>query len=125
MKNWTKAWKASTKPSKQRKYVYQTPLHLRTTLMSSHLSKELQKKYGMRNISLKKGDKVKIMRGQYTGATGKVQRLDRMRIRVYVEGVDRSKMDGSKSLYGLHPSKVMIIDLFTEDKRRMKRGKTK
>ncbi len=125
MKEWTKAWTESKKPAKQRKYVYQAPLHIRTSFMGSHLSKELQKKYGTRTLTVRKGDKVKIERGDYKGITGKINRVDRKNIRIYVDGAQRTKSDGSKSFYALHPSNVLIIDLHTDDKRRMKRGKQK
>ena len=77
MKTFSKYWKASRKPKKQRKYQYNAPLHIRNKLVSSRLSKELAKKYGARNITLKKGDKVKIMRGQFSGKTGKVRHIHR------------------------------------------------
>jgi large subunit ribosomal protein L24 len=60
--DFSKSWKSSKQPRKQRKYLYNMDLHNVKKLMSAHLSKELMKKYGKRNIPIRKGDKVKIMR---------------------------------------------------------------
>ena len=93
MKTFSKYWKASRKPKKQRKYQYNAPLHIRNKLVSSRLSKELAKKYGARNITLKKGDKVKIMRGQFSGKTGKVSRVDLKKASIFIEGIEQMKID--------------------------------
>ena len=54
-------WKSSKQPRKQRKYLANAPLHLKKKFISVNLSKELRKKHGKRNVSLRKGDIVKIM----------------------------------------------------------------
>ncbi|MCW1309534.1 MAG: 60S ribosomal protein L26, partial [Candidatus Nanoarchaeia archaeon] len=38
MKYWSKKWKSSKKPSKQRKYRYNAPLHIRRKFLSVNLS---------------------------------------------------------------------------------------
>ena len=53
-------WKSSKQVRKQRKYIYNLPLHLQNKLMSAHLEKSLRTKYGMRNIPVRKGDEVTI-----------------------------------------------------------------
>ena len=60
-------WKSSKQPRKQRKYAANAPLHLRKKFVSANLSKDLRKKQGKRNIPLRKGDIVKIMRGKFKG----------------------------------------------------------
>ena len=52
-------WNASKQPRKQRKYRYNAPLHTKQKFLQVHLSPELRKKYSLRNILVKKGDKVK------------------------------------------------------------------
>ncbi len=118
MKRWSKCWKSSKQPRKQRKYTYNLPLHLRKKLLSVLLSKDLRKKYSLRNIPLRAGDKVKILRGQFKKKTGKVTEVDLKRLRVFIEGVEQVKKDGSKSSYPIHPSNVMITDLSLDDKER-------
>jgi len=117
-KKFSKHWKSSKKPGKQRKYRCNAPLHIKQKFVHVHLSKELRNKYGMRSICLKKGDKVKIVRGNYKGKQNKVSRVDLKKSRVYVEGIDFTKKDGNKILYTLQPSNLMITELDIEDKKR-------
>ncbi len=66
MKNkFSAKWKSSKQVRKQRKYRHNAPLHVKQKFVHVHLSKELKKKYQTRNLGLKKGDKVKVLRGQY------------------------------------------------------------
>ena|SRR3989339_757387 len=119
MKNeFSTAWKASSNPAKQRKYAHNAPLHIKRHFMASPLSKELKQKHGTRNIPVRKGDKVKIARGQFKGHVGKVERADVSRCRVFVTGAEVQKRDGSRSLYPIHPSNVMIVELESADKMR-------
>jgi len=120
MKKWSKSWKGSKKRSKQLKYMKNAPLHIRKKFMSALLSKELRKKYGRRNIGIRKGDKVKIMRGQFKKTTGKITEVDTKRQKVHVEGADFIKKDGSKAQYPIHVSNIMITELIIEDKKRKK-----
>ena len=115
---WNTSYSGSEKPSKQRKYVLNAPLHLRNTFLGSHLSKDLRQKLKMRSIRARKGDKVKVLRGQHKGKTGTVDRIDTKRMKVFITGIDFTKKDGSKALYPVHPSKIMIQEL-QSDKRRL------
>ena len=125
MKKFSKYWKSSSNVSKQRQYNRNAPLHLRNKFVSSRLSKELSKKYEMRNAPLRKGDKVKIMRGQFKNKTGKVGKISLVNMKIFVEGIDQMKIEGGKSPYPLHPSNLMITEINTEDKRRFKRSAKK
>jgi large subunit ribosomal protein L24 len=116
-KSFSTHWVSSTQPRKQRKYRFNAPLHIRSHFLASHLSKELRSKYGTRSIRVRSGDDVKVMRGQFSGRTGKVERIDMAYTRVYVTGVDQVKRDGTRKLYPLNPSNLMITKL-VDDKRR-------
>ena len=50
-RKFSKSWKSSKQPRKQRKYSANAPLHLKRKLLSVNLSKELRKKYGKRSTS--------------------------------------------------------------------------
>jgi large subunit ribosomal protein L24 len=117
-KEFSTKWVSSTRPAKQRKYRYNAPLHIKHKFLSVHLSKELKAKYGRRNIVVIKGDKVKVLRGQYKGRENKVERVDIKSTRVYITGIDRQKKDGSKSIIPLQPSNLMITELKLDDKKR-------
>jgi len=108
----------SKKPSKQRKAMFQAPLHIRRKFMTAPLSDELIEKYGVKRLPVRKGDKVRIMRGEFTGVEGKVIRVDLRKIRIYVEGVTRQRMDGTPVFVPIHPSKVMIVELDLSDPKR-------
>ena len=118
MKKFSKAWIASKKPSKQRKYRENAPLHIVSKLMHVHLSKDLRKKYGRRAIGIRKGDTVKIMRGQFRKKTGKVADVSMIRKKVLIEGIQQIRKDGTKSFYPLEPSNLMIMSLELNDKKR-------
>lgn len=117
--NWSKTWKSSTQPRKQRKYTYNAPLHVSGKFLSAHLSKELRTKYGKRSAVVVKGDKVKIMRGQFKGIEGKVEKVDHVRKIVHVEGVQQMKVNGIKAYYPLSASTLLITSLNADDKKRV------
>ncbi|RLI05075.1 50S ribosomal protein L24 [Candidatus Bathyarchaeota archaeon] len=111
----------SSKPSKQRKFLFNAPLHKRHKLVSAPLSVELRVKYGRRSFPVRKGDVVQIVRGDYAGTEGKVRRVDLKNYRITVEGVTREKADGTTVFVPIHPSKVVIKKLNLDDKWRSQR----
>ncbi len=116
-------WKASKQPRKQRKYNYNAPLHLRHKKLSATLSKELKKKYGCRNLEVRKGDTVKIMRGKFTKKQGKVLQTSLIKEKIIIDGIQATKRDGTKVGVWFDTSNVMIILLDLDDQRRLKRKK--
>ena len=118
--DFSKSWKSSKQPRKQRKYMYNIPSHTAKKLMSAHLSKELIKKYKKRNIPIRKGDKVKIMRGQFKGKTGEVTKVDLKLTKVHVDSAFVPKRDGTKATYPIYPSNLLITELKLDDKKRKK-----
>lgn len=115
---WSKDWKASKRPSKQRKYRYNAPLHVQHSFLGTHLSPELRKKYTVRSVTIRKGDKIIILRGQYKKKTGKVTKVLVKDQKIYVEGIEITKKDGSKTFVPLQPSNLMITELDLTDKYR-------
>lgn len=118
MKLFSKAWKGSKKPRKQRKYRAKAPLHVRKKFVSIHLSKDLIKKYGKRNVPVIKGDKIKVLKGQFKKKEGKVERINRRSCKVFVTGIELVKKEGSKILQPLDPSNLLITELNLDDKKR-------
>jgi len=119
-KEWSREWVRSIQPRKQRKYRYNAPLHIRHKLVSAHLSLELRKKYGKRSIPLRKGDEVKIMRGEFKGLKGIIERVDLKKLKVYIDTLKTKKSDGSEVLRAIDPSNLMITSLNLDDKMRLK-----
>lgn len=119
MKEWSKHWKKSKKPKKQRKYRHNAPLHIKGKFLSAHLSKELRKKIGRRAIRIRKGDKVTILRGQFKKQKSTVNEVNLKKKKVFVDKIEKKKKDGTKAFYPIDPSNLMITEL-VEDKKRIK-----
>jgi large subunit ribosomal protein L24 len=109
---------AVTKPGLQRKRLFQASFHLRHKQFSAPLSPELKKSRGFNALPLRKGDTVRIMRGDRKGIEGKVSKADYKKYRISVDGITREKVDGTAIPVLIHPSKVMIINLNLDDRRR-------
>ena len=117
-KKFSTSWNASTQRRKQRKFRYNAPLHVRGKFVHVHLSPALRTKYGTRNVQLRKGDKVRILRGQFKKQEGKVERVNLKRELVFVTGIETVKLDGNKIAAPLKPSNLMIIEVDTTDAKR-------
>jgi len=124
-KKFSTAWKSSKQPRKQRKYLVNAPLHLKRKMLSVNLSRELRKKYGKRNISVKKGDTVKIMRGKFKGKQGKIIEIKTKKQKITIEGIQTKKQDGSKVNVPIKASNLQIIELNLEDRKRKIKEKGK
>jgi len=110
----------SKKPSKQRKFLYNAPLHLRHKFLNAPLSKELREKYGVKRLPVRKGDTVKIVRGKFRGHEGTVAEVDLKKARIHVDGATIENARGEPVFYPIHPSKVIITKLGEVDKVRQK-----
>jgi len=110
----------TTKPTKQRKRLYQAPVTERYRRFSAPLASKLKESHDTNSVPVRKGDTVMIMRGDRKGSEGKVTQIDRKNYRIFVEGVNREKVDGTSISVPIHPSKVMITRLNLDDKWRKK-----
>jgi len=108
--------KSVKNPRKQRKRLYKAPAHLRHKFMAAPLSPELTKSKGAKTLPVRKGDTVRVVRGDHLGFEGKVSRVDLKRYRIFLEGLTREKVDGTNIFVSVHPSKVMIKNLKLDDK---------
>ena len=115
----------SSKPKKQRKFFHEMGLHKKQKSVSSTLSKSLRKSMGKRSLPLRKGDRVKVLRGKNRKFEGKVLRVDYIKMQVFLEKLVRKKSDGTEKPIPLHASNMMIVDLDKSDVRRAgkERGK--
>jgi large subunit ribosomal protein L24 len=108
----------SVQRRKQRKNHFDAPLHQRQKFMSAPLSLELREKHGVKNLPVKKGDKVRVTRGDYIYSEGKITKVDLRKMRIFIENVTAEKTDGTEITIPFHPSNVEIIDLDLKDNRR-------
>ncbi|MDP8011340.1 MAG: 50S ribosomal protein L24 [Thermoplasmata archaeon] len=109
------------KPTKVRKSLYNAPKHVRRKIISSHLSKDLYNRYGVRSLQVRKGDTVKVMRGLYKGFEGKVSNVDLKKMKISIEGVLINKADKKQVPRWIDASNVMITKLDLSDKVRLEK----
>jgi large subunit ribosomal protein L24 len=109
------------KPSKQRKRLYKGKLHERKKLLVAHLSKELRKETGKRNLTVRKDDKVKVVRGKYKKTEGKITKVDHKKAKVFIDKITRKKADGTERQIPIKASNLIIIELEGKDNTRIKK----
>ncbi len=91
----------------------------RRKAMAAPLSDDLKKKYGFRSLTVRSGDKVRVLRGDFVGVEGEVSEVDTDRERILVEGVETATADEMEVSSPIHPSNVEITKL-EKDKMRDK-----
>ncbi len=123
--SFSKGWLKSKNVGKQRLYRQNAPLHTSRRMVKSHLSTDLKKKYGIRNISVRSGDKIKVMRGKFKGHMGKIEEVNLKTKKISIEGIERTRIDGNKTKIMIDPSNVMITELTLDDKKRAKKLKVR
>ena len=94
--------------------------HKREKLLGANLSENLRKEHNKRSMRVIKGDTVRILRGEYVGVEGKVEKVNTERSTLSIEGVQREKIRGGKVKVQIHASNVQIISVNTDDEYRMK-----
>lgn len=108
---------ATKQPRKQRSALYSAPLHSRHKLLSAPLSRELREKHKTRSLPLRKGDRVRVLRGDFKKLEGDVVEVDTKHRFIQVEGASVTKADGTQVPRMIHPSNVMLLKL-AEDRER-------
>ena len=118
-KKYSPKWKSSSQRRKQRKYRANAPLHKRQKMVSAHLSKELRGQYKRRSLPLRKGDEVKVMKGEFKGTYGKVDEVDLKNLKVRIDGIKRRKVSGEEVAIAIDPSNLLLTRTEINDKRRI------
>lgn len=109
---------SSKSPRKQRRFVRNSGQNVHRKMLRCRLDDSLREEYGLRSISVKKGDLVRIMRGQFRDTEGKVLGVDYSTIRLLVDGASTTKSDGKEARVPLHPSILMLVKLEMNDERK-------
>jgi len=113
---------SSTSSSKGRlKTIAVTPKHVRDKNICSTLTDDLREQYRRRSIRVIKGDTVRVMRGEYTGIEGKIEKVNTIRGTLSIEGVQREKVRGGNVKVQIHSSNVRVSGLNLDDKYRQDR----
>ncbi len=103
-----------------RTLLHSSSIRVRNKSLSSTLSKDLKEKHSFDHVTLRKGDTVKIMRGDFKGIEGKVARTYAKSGQINIEGVTREKLKGGTVPVKINASKVMVTSLNLDDKLRRK-----
>jgi large subunit ribosomal protein L24 len=91
------------------------PKHQRDKMVGAVLEESLRKQYGRKNIRVVKGDSVRVMRGEYKGVEGKVEKVNTEHATFHIEGIQREKIRGGQVKVPIHSSNVMVISLNLDD----------
>ncbi|WP_415283557.1 50S ribosomal protein L24 [Candidatus Nitrososphaera sp. FF02] len=94
------------------------PKHQRDSMVGATLSDNLRQQYKRRSARVVKGDSVKVMRGEYKGVEGKVDKVNTEKGTLQIEGIQREKVRGGQVKVAIHASNVMITSLKGDDKYR-------
>ena len=94
--------------------------HKRDKFLGANLSENLREQHSRRSMRVIKGDTVRILRGEYVGIEGKVEKVNTERATLSIEGVQREKIRGGNVKVQIHASNVQIISLNTDDEFRIK-----
>jgi len=90
-------------------------LHERQKQVRAHLAEDLREEYGRRYVRVNAGDTVEVMRGDFAGDDGEVERVDLRKAVVYVDGVTVEAADGEEVPRALDASNLRVTDLDLSD----------
>lgn len=108
---------SSKSPRKQRRRIRNATRHERKNLLKCRLDEFLQEEYGLRSLVIKKGDLVRIMRGQFRETEGKVVNVSYKKGVVYLDNTSVTKADGKEASVPIHPSNLMLVKLELDEER--------
>ena len=104
-----------TKPSTSRRRRYNAPSHIKRKFISAPLSPSLRAEHGTRSIPVIVDDTVSITKGDRKLSEGRVLRVDTKKLEIYIEGVTRTRTDGSMVQIPIRPENVIITRLNLND----------
>ncbi len=110
----------SKKPKKQRKEAAMAPNHTRQKKVAAVLEPDLRKELGRRNLPLRSGDKVKVMRGDFSGTEDKIHSVNLKKLKVTLEDLKKENVGGMEVRPKIDPSNLMIIEPNLSDEKRGK-----
>jgi len=108
---------SSTKARKQRKARANAPLHKKKRMVSAHLDSALMKEYNVRSVAVRKGDTVRVIRGDsdFKVSEAKVASVDLKHMKLIIENITIPKADGTQKPKPVDPSSVLLTKLDLSD----------
>ncbi len=107
--------KGIRKPSTARRRRYNAPHHIKRKFLSAPLSPSLRAEYGTRSMPVIVDDTVSITKGDRKLSEGKVLKVNTAESKVYIEGVTRTRQDGSMVQIPVRAENVIITRLNLND----------
>ncbi len=114
----------SKQPRKQHKARATAPLHVRSKEMKAPLDREKYGGTGVKRITIRKGDTVRVVRGSRTGHEGKISVVDPKKRRVGIEKALLSKADNKEVSLWFDPSNLVVTKIDLSDVVRKERFKS-
>jgi ribosomal protein uL24 len=99
------------KPQKQRWRLHNVPLHQRSKLFTVRLDDALRQEWGIKRISLRKDDEVRVIKGEMVNVEGKVLKLKRTTGKIEIEECTFEKKNGSTYYIPISPANVVVTKL--------------
>ena len=131
----------SKKAGKQRLASRDAPIHVRRKRMRSRLITEDQQLMHIRSVTVREGDEVEVLRGDFShpnsakadsrgkrlgqsrgrsGVAAKVGSIDTKSGYIFIDGLSHTTADGKEEPLPIHPSNVVVTKLYDGDPIRIK-----
>ena len=102
-------------PRQQRKAIYNADLFERRRRMAVPLSRELRRRYGRRQLPVRKGDTVRVLSGSYAGREERVAKVDRQAYSVTLDNVTGKTADVKLKPLPIRTSHLILTKLNLSD----------
>jgi len=102
-------------PRHQRKAVYTADLFERRRRMAVPLSRELRRRYGRRQLPVRKGDTVRILSGSYVGREERVAKVNLRNYSVTLDNVTGKTGDAKLKPLPVRPNHLVLTKLNLAD----------
>lgn len=102
-------------PRQQRKAMFTADLFERHRRMAVPLSRELRRRYGRRQLPVRKGDTVRILSGSYVGREERVAKVDLQAYSVTLDNVTGKTGDQKLKPLPIRPSHLILTKLNLSD----------
>ncbi len=106
------------KPNKQRKRMYNASYQNKRKNLVSPVDKKIEAILGKKRIVVRKGDTVKIMVGNNKGKSGKVERVNYTKERIFIKDIKVKNARGQEKLIPFVASNLIITDAIVTDNQR-------
>jgi large subunit ribosomal protein L24 len=102
-------------PRKQRKAVFTAHNFARRRYLTVPLSQELRRRYGRRQLPVRKGDTVRVVRGSYEGQEERVAKIDARAGTVTLDNITVKKADQKLKPLPVRPNHLLLTRLNLSD----------